>query len=150
MNSSLSFWSGNVQKVTKASHFMQFWPILGPYDPLKSPLHYQESTFNGSYSLKSLHKLVLPENALISYFYGMKMQKMYPKSYNWSFWPVFGHLNPQNGRLYYQRSTFRGSYSVKCFHKLVLQENVSNPVFFELKVHLQCLKGGGKIFKILP
>ena len=64
------------------------------------------------------------------------------KSYNWSFWPIFGHLNPQNGRLYYQRSIFRGSYSVKSFHKLVLQENVSNSVFFELKVHLQCLKVG--------
>ena len=63
------------------SYFMQFWPILGPYDPLKSPLHNQQSNFKGSYSLKSLNKLVL-------------------------------------------------------------QENVSNSVFFELKVHLQCLKVG--------
>ena len=35
-----------------------------------------------------------------------------------------------------------GSYSLKSLHKLVLQENVSNSVFFELKVHLQCLKVG--------
>ena len=65
-----------------------------------------------------------------------------PKSRISHFDPFFGHLNPQNGRLYYQRSTFRGSYSVKSFHKLVLQENVSNSAFFELKVHLQCLKVG--------
>ena len=62
------------------SYFMQFLPILGPYDPLKGPLHYQESTFKGSYSLKSLHKLVLPENVLISYFCGVEMHKMYPKN----------------------------------------------------------------------
>ena len=62
MYSFLSFYSDNDQKVPKLSYFMQFLPILEPYDPLKGPLHYQESTFNGSYSLISLHKLVLPEN----------------------------------------------------------------------------------------
>ena len=58
---------------------MQFWPIFGPYDPLKGPLHYKESTSMGSYSLISLHKLVLPENVLISLFCGMEMHKTYPK-----------------------------------------------------------------------
>ena len=48
------------------SYFMQFWPIMEPYDPLKGPLHYQESTFKGSYSPKGLSKLVLPENGFIS------------------------------------------------------------------------------------
>ena len=75
-------------------------------------------------------------------FVAWKCTKYTQKSNICSFWPIFGPPIPQNSRLYYQRSTFRGSYSVKCFHKLVLQENVSNPVFFELKVHLQCLKVG--------
>ena len=52
---------------------MQFWPILGPYDPLKCPLHHQKSTLNSSYSSKSLHKLVLPENGFISIFSEVKM-----------------------------------------------------------------------------
>ena len=58
---------------------MQFWPILGPYDQFKSPLHYQECTFKGSYSPKSLHKLVLPENGFISIFFEVKMLLGSPK-----------------------------------------------------------------------
>ena len=58
---------------------MHFWPILGPYDPLKGPLQYQESTFKGSYSPKSLHKLVLPENGFISIFFEAKMFEKCPK-----------------------------------------------------------------------
>ena len=52
----------------KMTYFMQFWPILGPYDLLKGPLYYQESTLNGLYSLKSLHELVVPEKGYISIF----------------------------------------------------------------------------------
>ena len=52
---------------------MQFWPILRPYDPLKSPVHYQRSTLKGSYFPKSLHKLVLPENGSISIFFEVKV-----------------------------------------------------------------------------
>ena len=73
------FLSENVWKVPKMSYFMQFWPILGPYDPLKSPLHYQQSMLNGSYSPKSLHKLVLPENGFISIFFEVKMFEKCPK-----------------------------------------------------------------------
>ena len=58
---------------------MQFWPILGPYDPLRGPLQYQKSTFKGSYSPKMLHKLVLPENGLISIFFEVKMLLGSPK-----------------------------------------------------------------------
>ena len=58
------------------------------------------------------------------------------------FWPIMGPYDPLKGPLHYQESTFKGSYSLKSLHKLVLQENVSNSVFFELKVHLQCLKVG--------
>ena len=66
MDSFLPFWSENYQKVPEMSYFMQFLPILGPYEPLKGPLHYQQSTLKGSYSLESLHKLLLPENGFIS------------------------------------------------------------------------------------
>ena len=41
--------------------------------PPKSPLHYQESTFKGSYSPKSLFKLVLLENGFISILFEAKM-----------------------------------------------------------------------------
>ena len=58
---------------------MHFWPILGPYDQFKGPLHYQESTFKGSYSPKSLHKLVLPENKFIPTFFEVKMFEKFPK-----------------------------------------------------------------------
>ena len=58
---------------------MQFWPILGPYDPLKGPLHYQRSTLNGTYSPEILHKIVLPENGLISTFFEVNMLENCPK-----------------------------------------------------------------------
>ena len=74
---------------------MQFWPFLGPHDPLKSPLHHQQSTLNGSYSLKSLHKLVLSENGFISIIFEVKMFKNSPKcpiSYNFDqFWDHMTH-----------------------------------------------------------
>ena len=57
------------------SYFMQFWPILGPYDLLKRPLHYQQSMLKGSISPKSLHRLVLPENGYISICFEVKMFK---------------------------------------------------------------------------
>ena len=40
----------------------------------KAP-YYQQSTLNGSYSPKILHKIVLPENGFISIFFGVKMFK---------------------------------------------------------------------------
>ena len=70
----------------------------------------------------------------------MKMHKMYPKVVYPVILTYFRTPNPQNGPLYYQWSTFRGSYSTKSLHKLVLQENVSNFIIFELKVHLECPK----------
>ena len=89
------FWSENDRKVPKMSNFMQFWPIFGPYDPLKSPLHYQQSTLHGSYSPKILHKIVLPVNGFISIFFGVKMFEMCPKchiSFNFGqFWDHMTH-----------------------------------------------------------
>ena len=55
------------------SYIMLFWSILGPYDPLKSPLHYQQRTLQDSYSPKIFHKRVLPENGFISSFFEVKM-----------------------------------------------------------------------------
>ena len=73
MDSFLSFSAWKWPKSAKMSYFMQFWPILRPYDPLKSPVHYQGSTLKGSYFPKSLHKLVLPENGSISIFFEVKV-----------------------------------------------------------------------------
>ena len=91
------FWSKNVRKVPKMSYFMQFWPILGLYDPLRGPLYYQKSTFKSSYSPKSLHKFILPENLSLLSFVKWKLKKYAQKSYIWSFWPIFTPPNPQNG-----------------------------------------------------
>ena len=71
----LLLWHGNVQNVPK----FPFWPIFEPPNPPKSPLHYQWCTCKCSCSSKRLHKLVPPENELISYFCGMGMSKIYPK-----------------------------------------------------------------------
>ena len=53
--------------------------IMGPYDPLKSPLHYQQSTLQDSYSPKILHKIVLQEIGFISTFFEVKMTEMWQK-----------------------------------------------------------------------
>ena len=73
MDSFLSFSAWKWPKSAKMSYFMQFWPILGPYDPLRSPVHYQRSTLKGSYFPKSLYKLVLPENGSISIYFEVKV-----------------------------------------------------------------------------
>ena len=66
-------------KCTQKLYIYPFWPIFGPSDPLKGPLHYYQSTFYGSYSPKSLHKLVLPENGFISIFSEVKILLGSPK-----------------------------------------------------------------------
>ena len=53
--------------------------IMGAYDPLKSPLHDQQSTLQGSYSPKILHSIVLPVNGFISIFFEVKMFEKCPK-----------------------------------------------------------------------
>ena len=92
MDSFLSFLIWKWPKSAKTSYFMQFWPILRPYDPLKSPLHYQKSTLQGSYSPKSLHKFILSENGFTFIFYEVKMLLVSPKV-------DAGGLNPQKSNL---------------------------------------------------
>ena len=98
MDSFLSFLKWKWPKSAKMSYFMQFWPILGPYDPLKSPWYYQRSTLNGSYSPKILHKIVLPGNGFISIFFGVKMFEKCPKCHitcNFgTIWPTQKPLTP--------------------------------------------------------
>ena len=124
MDSFLTFLKRKYLKSTQMSHFVQFWPILGPYDPLKSPLHHQQSTLNGSYSPKSLHKLVLPENGFISIFFEAKMFKKCPKCHiSCNFGQFWDHNDPLKSPLHYQQSLLNGSYSLKSLHKLALPEN---------------------------
>ena len=120
---------------------MQFWPILGPYDPHRGPLQYQQSTFKGSYSLKSLYKLVLPENRFISIFFEVKMFEKCPKCLiSCNFDLICGPYDPFKSPLHYQRSTLKGLYSFKIIHKIVLPENEFISIFFELKMFEKCPK----------
>ena len=103
-------------------------------DPQNCPLYYQGST--GVHNLPNAYmKFVLPENILISYFCCMEMQNCTQKSYIWSFWPILGPPNPHNGPLYYQGSTFRGSYCAKSLYKLVLSENIFISYFCGMEMH---------------
>ena len=88
---------------------MQFWPILGPYDLFKGLLRYQESTFRGSYSPKSLHKLVLPENGFISILFEAKMFENAQKVIYHAILANLGPYDPLKGPLHYQQSTFKVS-----------------------------------------
>ena len=67
--------------------------IMGPYDPLKSPLHDQQSTLQGSYSPKILHSIVLPVNGFISIFFEVKMFEKCPKCHiSCNFGQFWGHM----------------------------------------------------------
>ena len=68
----------------------------------------------------SLHKLVLPENGSIFFFFLSKRAVIGLKS-----------------SVHYQQSTLKGSYFPKSLHKLVLPENGSISIFFEVKVLLK-------------
>ena len=57
--SSSNFCEVEIKEICLKVVYQEFWPILGPYDPLKIPLHYQRSPLQGSYSLKILHKILL-------------------------------------------------------------------------------------------
>ena len=126
------------------SYFMQFWPILGPCDPLISPLYYQRSTLNGSYSPKILHQILheilRPENGFFSIFFEVKMTEKYQMSYFMQIWPILGPYDPLKSPLYYRRSTLNGSCSPKILHKIVLPEIGFNPIFFEVKMTEKCQK----------
>ena len=65
-----------------------------PYDPLRGLLQDQQSTFKGSYSPKSLHKLVLPENVFISNFLEVEMNEKCPKVIYQVILDIFGTLWP--------------------------------------------------------
>ena len=107
------------------------------HNPLKSPLYQQQSTCKGSYSPKSLHKLVLPETVFISYFYEVEMYLMYPEVVYLVFLVILSPPpNPFKVPLYYQWSTSKGSYSVKSLHKLVLSETVIISYFYEYRLKI--------------
>ena len=139
MDSFLSFlkWKWP-KKGPKMPYFMLFWPILGLYEPLKSLLHYQRSTLNGSYSPKILHKIVLTENGFIYLFWSENGRKVPKMSYFMLFWPILGQYHPLKSSLHYQRSTWKGSYSLEILHKILLPENVFISIFSEVKMTKNC------------
>ena len=115
------------------SYFMQFWTILGPYDPFKCPWYYQQSTLNGSYYPKILHKIVLPENRVISIFFDVKMTEKCLNVIFHAIWPILGPYGPLKGPLHYQWCSLMGSYSFKILQKILLPENGFISIFLEWK-----------------
>ena len=59
-------------KCPKVVH-MVILSCFGHSDSLKSPIYYERSTCRGSYSPKSLHKFVLPENVFKTKFFEVEM-----------------------------------------------------------------------------
>ena len=115
------------------SYFMQFWPISGLYDPVKGPFHYQRSTLKGSYSPKSLHKFILPENLSTSNFREVEIKEICPKVVYQVILAIMWPYDPLKSPLHYQQSTLQGSYSPKILHKIVLTENGFIFIFLKRK-----------------
>ena len=112
---------GNVQNGPKSLYLANFQPP----NLLKSPLYYQWSTSNSSYSPKILHKLVLPENIIISYFCGMENHKMYPKVV---YLVILTYFRTPTHKIapYTTTEVHLGAHiSPKSLHKFVLPENIS-------------------------
>ena len=84
----------------------------------------------GPESLKSLHKLVLPENVSIYAFYTVILGEMNPevaKLVNLAqIWTCSPLLRP----IIHKRVMLEGPESLKSLHKLVLPENVSISAFY--------------------
>ena len=100
-----------------------YGPKIGQYDPLKGPLHYQQSTLKVTYSPKILHKIVLPENWFISSFFEVKMIKKCPNVIYHAILTNFGTIWPIQRSLPYQQCMLNGSCSHKILHKIVLPAN---------------------------
>ena len=119
---------------------MQFWPILGLYDPVKGPFHYLRSTLKGSYSPKSLHKFILPENLSTSNFREVEIKEICPKVVYQVILAIMGPYDPLKSPLHYQQSTLQDSYSPKILHKIALPENGFISIFFGVKMFEKCQK----------
>ena len=135
-------WSGNVQKVPKSRISLNFDQFSDPLRTLSPPVVSKKNIIRVHNLLKTSINLYYLNMYSILTFIKWKCSKSAQNVIFMQFWPILGPYDPLKGPLHYQESTFKGSYSLKSLHKLVLQENVSNSVFFELKVHLQCLKVG--------
>ena len=105
--------------------------ILGQYNPLKSPLHYQQSMLKRLYSPKILNKIALPENGLISIFFEVGMFKKSPKC----------HISCNFGQLWEHTTHLRASYYQEAFLRAHLLPKVFlNQYYQKLDCFLSCLK----------
>ena len=77
-----NFYDVEVYKIFLKVVYRVICSISRPFHSLKSPLYYQGSKFKCSYSPKSLHRLVLPENVIFFNLYGVGMYKMFLKVIN--------------------------------------------------------------------
>ena len=92
---------------------------------------------HGSHSLKSLHKLD-ELNISISSFREVEKNKMCHKVVYQVILTNFGPFDPLKSPLHYQRSTLKGSYFPIRLHKLLLSENGSISIVFEVKLTEKC------------
>ena len=94
----------------------------------------------GPESLKSLHKLVLPENVSIYAFYTVILGEMNPevaKLVNLAqIWTCSPLLRP----IIHKRVMLEGPESLKSLHKLVLPENVLKSKLYEVEMYEMCPK----------
>ena len=98
--------------------------------PLIKPLIHKRVMLEGTESLKSPHKLVLPENVSKSAFYTVILGEMGPNVAKLVNLAQISTCRPLIRPLVHKRVTLEGPDSLKSQHKLVLPENVSNSAFY--------------------
>ena len=94
------------------------------------PLIHKRVMLEGPESLKSPHKLVLPENVSKSAFYMVILGEMGPNVAKLVNLAQISTCRPLIRPLIHQQVMLEGSDSLKSPHKLVLQENVSKSAFY--------------------
>ena len=101
MDSFLSFLKWKYSESAQNVIFHAILANFEPYDPLRGPLQDQQSTFKGSYSPKSLHKFILPENLSTSNFREVEMKEIRPKVVYQVILAIMGPYDPLKSPLHY-------------------------------------------------
>ena len=98
---------------------------------------YQQVMLEGPESLKSYHKLVLPENISISAFYMVILGEMDPKVTKLVNLAQIWTCRPLIWSIIHQQVMLEGPESPKSLHKLVQPENVSISAFYMIILVVQ-------------
>ena len=108
---------------------LQNWSIWPKFRLLGSFIH-QQVILEGPESLKSPHKLVLPENVSKSAFYTIILGEMGPKVARLVNLAQILTCRPLIKPLMHKGLMLEGPESLKRPHKIVLPENVSTSAFY--------------------